>query len=156
MKYFLSLAIMMLFAGAGLGQTALAQANIPQGSWQMSCSNARMHGSRLRARCRRDDDSWERSSIDVNRCPSGLIANINGQLACEGRTGERYGNWNNQLPSGSWSDSCRNASMRGNALSASCQDGSGAYRRSSLDVTLCPQTLISNENGRLSCQEDQR
>jgi hypothetical protein len=162
MKLLAALAIALLFT-AGISSQASAQTYEPQGSWQMSCRNPHMQGSTFRAQCRRDDDSWSRSSIDVNQCPSGMIANINGTLACEGngyrgnyQRGSNQWNANNRLPGGSWSMSCRNASMRGNALSASCQDGRGDYLTSSVDMTRCAQNLFANNNGYLVCEGYQR
>ena len=196
-----------------------------------------MRGSTFSAECRRDDDSWARSSIDLNQCSGGAVANQNGSLVCEGNNGQynngqynngRYGNampggsWRNsctnaslqngvlyascqtghgynrtqirpsqcrsravlnrggnlqcanpnrngggnqyrgpgsysnaQLPGGSWSASCRNASMQGQTLVTSCQDDNGVYRNTSIDVAQCAQNLIANRNGQLACEEGQ-
>jgi len=172
MKFIFPLAIAMLFSVAGLAQPASAQQNMPGGGWDITCRNAQMHGSVLRAQCRRMDDSWMRSSLDVSQCRNGLVANVNGSLACEGRVNGQYGPnayspnapygpngynaRNNGLPGGGWSDTCRNASMRGNMLSASCQDERGNYQYSSIDVTQCRQNLVANVNGYLACRQDQR
>ena len=57
---------------------------LPPGSYQQSCTNARMSGSTLSAACTATNGSYISSSIDVRRCQSrGTdIANRNGYLSC--------------------------------------------------------------------------
>lgn len=165
MKFIVSLAIAALLSVAGLAQPASAQQNMPGGGWQDTCQNAHMNGSVLRAQCRRMDDSWMRSSIDLSQCRSGLVANVNGQLACEGR-GNNYGSndYNNnnnsnsyeRFPGGGWNITCNNATMRGSVLRANCRDERGNYQTSSIDVTQCSQDLVANVNGYLACRQGQR
>jgi len=68
---------------AGLGWSIPAQAQgLPHGSYQSSCSGARMEGDTLVAQCRRADGREERSTLaDVRRCV-GDIGNSNGSLSC--------------------------------------------------------------------------
>ncbi|MBV9964900.1 MAG: hypothetical protein JO008_04315 [Alphaproteobacteria bacterium] len=54
----------------------------PIGSYLQSCSRVGMLGERLTADCRRADDSWNRASLNVTGCVSG-IANVNGWLTCD-------------------------------------------------------------------------
>jgi hypothetical protein len=74
------------FAGlalAGIAWTAPAQAQgMPQGSYLRSCTDVRIEGDTLVARCRRADGREERTSLnDVRRCV-GDIGNNNGNLQC--------------------------------------------------------------------------
>src|ERR1700680_4749286 len=68
---------------AGLGWSMPAQAQgLPHGSYQASCTGARMEGDTLVARCKAMDGREERSALsDVRRCV-GDIGNNNGSLSC--------------------------------------------------------------------------
>ena len=91
-----------LLAGLGLAATALAPASaqsIPSGSYQQSCTNIRVIGNQLIARCTNNQGGRVRSSIGLNSCRNGDIVNSNGQLACNGNGngngyGDRDGNGN--------------------------------------------------------------
>ncbi len=83
-----------LIAGLGLAATALAPASarsIPSGSYQQSCTNIRVSGNQLIARCTNAQGARIRSAIALNSCRNGDIVNSNGQLACN-QNG--YGNGN--------------------------------------------------------------
>lgn len=68
---------------AGIAWTAPAYAQrAPQGSYLQSCTDVRIEGDTLVARCRRADGREERTSLnDVRRCV-GDIGNNNGNLQC--------------------------------------------------------------------------
>lgn len=66
--------------------------NLPSGSYQQSCSNARMNGATLSASCTTNNGQQRWSSMNVNGC-NGDIANNNGQLTCNG--GYYNGGYNN-------------------------------------------------------------
>jgi hypothetical protein len=68
---------------SGLGWSMPAQAQgLPHGSYQASCTDARMEGDTLVARCRAVDGREERSALaDVRRCV-GDVGNNNGSLQC--------------------------------------------------------------------------
>ena len=87
-----------LLAGLGLAATALAPASaqsIPSGSYQQSCTNIRVRGDQLTARCTNAQGTAVRSTIAVNSCRNGDIVNSNGQLACNRNGyGNGYGNGN--------------------------------------------------------------
>src|ERR1700738_2206852 len=87
-----------LVAGLGLAATALAPASaqaIPSGSYQQSCTNIRVRGDQLSARCTNAQGTYVRSSIALNSCRNGDIVNSNGQLACNSNGyGNGYGNGN--------------------------------------------------------------
>jgi hypothetical protein len=77
--------LLSLVAGLGLAGTALAPAlaqSIPSGSYQQSCTNIRVRGDQLVARCTNAQGTYVRSSIALNSCRNGDIVNSNGQLAC--------------------------------------------------------------------------
>ena len=74
------------FAGlalAGIAWAAPAQAQgVPQGSYLRSCTDVRIEGDTLVARCRRADGRTERTALsDIRRCV-GDIGNNNGMLQC--------------------------------------------------------------------------
>ncbi|MDB5071073.1 MAG: hypothetical protein JWM87_2184 [Candidatus Eremiobacteraeota bacterium] len=88
-----------LVAGLGLAATAIVPAaaqTIPSGSYQQSCTNIRVRGDQLIARCTNPQGATVRSSISLDSCRRGDIVNSNGQLACN-RTGygRRNGSYNN-------------------------------------------------------------
>jgi hypothetical protein len=85
--------LVSLIAGLGLAATALAPASaqgIPSGSYQQSCTNIRVRGDQLTARCTNPQGVAVRSSIALNSCRGGDIVNSNGQLACN-NNGNGYG-----------------------------------------------------------------
>lgn len=123
---------------------------LPDGSWRESCRYPQSRGAYLSAECRTTYDRWVQTSINVNNCRSGRVANNDGRLVCESNGGGYYpgGGWN--LPGGSWRQSCRYGVMRGSYLSAQCTDRDGRWTSSSVDVRGC-RGDISNEDGRLYC-----
>ena len=60
--------------GGGWGQ-------LPSGSYQQSCRDARVSGSTLTASCRDDRGRWNYSSLNFRNCRSD-IGNANGRLVC--------------------------------------------------------------------------
>ena len=58
----------------------------PSGSYQQSCTNARVRSDRLYATCTDANGQQVASSIDLARCTNRDIANVNGRLSCR-----RYG-----------------------------------------------------------------
>jgi len=82
-------------AAVSLAAPASAQ-YAPSGSYQQSCTNIRVRGNELTASCTSANGTRVRSSIAVNSCRGGDIANSNGQLVCNGGSsyGNGYGNGN--------------------------------------------------------------
>jgi hypothetical protein len=119
----------------------------PSGSWQWSCRNANVSGRRFTATCTANNGRWVTSSIDLNRCPSRLVGNSNGQLFCEGGGSGFSGN----LPGGSWRRSCRNPSIQGYVVRASCSSGRG-FTQTSFHMRNCPGWTLGNSGGRLFCE----
>jgi len=134
---------------------AVAQA-VPQGSYQQTCSNARVSGDRLEAECTDAGGYLVRTSIDLDSCRSGDIGNVDGNLRClprnqnvrpDNRTFENGG-----LPSGSYQQSCNNVSFQAGRLSATCSNPNGQPIASSLDIDSCrPDSDIVTVYGRLAC-----
>ena len=91
----MKLLLLRLALGASLAAASLAPAaaqTIPSGSYQSSCTNVRVNGDQLIARCTNAQGASVRTSIARNSCRGGDIANVNGQLVCNGGTyGNAYG-----------------------------------------------------------------
>jgi CVNH domain len=82
-----------LAAAVSLAGTALSPVSaqgVPAGSYQQSCTNIRVRGDQLVARCNLPQGGTVRSSISLNSC-RGDIANVNGQLTCRNGNGYGYG-----------------------------------------------------------------
>ena len=56
---------------------------LPPGSYQLTCTNERMNGPTLSASCTSSSNQQVYSSINVNRCASGQVRNVNGYLRCQ-------------------------------------------------------------------------
>jgi hypothetical protein len=54
------------------------------------------------------------------------------------------------IPSGSYQQTCRNIQTNGNMLYAECQTRNGDWRRSSVDINQC-SSAIANDDGNLVC-----
>jgi Beta/Gamma crystallin len=74
-------AVFLLLA---LLQTAAAAQSPPSGSYQRSCNGAFMSGSVLIARCRDNGGRMVSTQLDIRGCRQD-IANINGNLTCQGQ-----------------------------------------------------------------------
>ncbi len=121
----------------------LAFAGIPSGSYRRSCANYYIdsNGS-LQAMCKDRGGNWQPTSLD-NASSCRIAENINGQLQCRILRG---------IPRGSYLNSCANARINGNTLSADCKDQNGNWQSTSLDnFNQCPRGSISNLNGNLTC-----
>jgi hypothetical protein len=76
--------------------------NLPQGSYQQSCTNLSMRGSTLSGYCTNANGQRVSSSLNVSNCNgSGMdIGNVNGYLTCNNNGGSRYNNGNNRYNNG--------------------------------------------------------
>jgi hypothetical protein len=119
----------------------------PSGSYQDTCVSITMQGQYLYAKCQDINGNWHQTQLDMDQCPGGLVANNNGTLAC-GPGGYGIGNG---LARGSWRASCRNASQDGSTLYAECNNGSGGWNETSLDMDNCPSRIVDNSRGNLVC-----
>jgi hypothetical protein len=169
--------VLGLAAALSLVATGLAPAsaqNIPSGSYQQSCTNIRVRGDQLMARCNNTSGGTVRTSISLGSCRGGDIANSNGQLTCNangygrhrggyGNGGYNNGGYNNgngsgygngrygNAPGGSYQQSCTSSRMRGSMLTATCPTANGQQITTTLDTSRC-RNDIANINGRLECR----
>jgi hypothetical protein len=166
-------AIIALGAALALSTISTEQApaqvygNVPAGSYQQSCINARVRNNMLIANCTNNSGQRVRSTINVNACANADIGNINGQLSCvrngnmygrgrgrygRGRSGLYRARYSSGLPPGSYAQSCTNASLSGSTLTATCTAANGQQITSYLDISQCRSTDdIGNVNGQLRC-----
>lgn len=133
------------------------QNGLPPGDYVQTCRNIHMEGDRLEAQCQERDGDWRRTSLDdVDRC-SGAIVNNNGNLVCaQGQAGYGYDNgrrngWQGGIPSGTYTETCRNIHVDGDRLLAECQERDGDWRQTSLDDFQRCTSAPANDNGRLVC-----
>ena len=117
---------------------------LPPGNYKDSCTNIRVEGDILQARCQRRDGSWRFTSINYEDCYSD-ITNQNGRLTC----GQRH--HHSMLPRGSYKQSCRDLGVNGDILSAECQKRDGNWRWTSINFGDCYGDIV-NHNGRLVCE----
>ena len=117
----------------------------PDGSYQDTCRNARVEDDTLIAECLDRGGRWRYTELAGVRSCAGDIVNANGVLRC------RRDDESNDLPSGDWRASCRDARMYGTAFYAVCRDAYGKWRAVSIDLRFCPARALSNANGRLVC-----
>lgn len=112
----------------------------PVGSWARSCRNAAMNGSLLNAECQTANGGWRAAVIDVAACDL-PVENRDGALVCAPPPPAPVIEVED-LPPGSYQQSCRNASAAGGFLSAECADQARARscRRRS---TIAPAPAIS-------------
>lgn len=131
-KYFGFLAVAALAATAIVG-TAIAQ---PSGSYQETCSDIRMEGDTLHATCMTFDQQPNETSLQFPNSCVGVISNVDGVLACTG-------------PVGSYAETCTDASVSGQTLTATCRKIDGSMMESSVEfsgfqhpVTNCDGQLV--------------
>ena len=132
----------------------------PGGSYQQTCRNIGVRGNVLYAECQDASQYWRQTQLsDYQRC-RGDIQNQNGSLQCGGGGypgGPGYpgypGNpsYSGQYPYGSYQQTCRNISVRGNALFADCLDTSQNWRSTQLGNYQRCRNDIQNINGNLQC-----
>lgn len=67
----------------------------PQGSYQSSCNDISVRGSRLYASCRDIGRNRRASSLEISRCGGADIANDNGLLICGSQRGQWEGSGSN-------------------------------------------------------------
>jgi hypothetical protein len=133
-----------LFAFAPVS-VAHAGPRIPGGSYLDSCFSVSRSGSVLKATCGKVDGTFKKTSLNLADCERrSTISNINGVLSCD-ETDEHY-----QMPNGSWAVSCKDWSMRGPLLRATCGKIDGTWIVSTLDVRDCDGP-VANRNGELVC-----
>jgi hypothetical protein len=148
----LSLTAAVALAAMTLG-TASAQ-NVPSGSYQQSCTNIYVRGNVLTARCTAPQGNRVRSSIDLNSCRRGDIANTNGQLTCNtngygrGRgNGNGYGNNGNNGYGNNGNNGYGNNGNNGYGNNGNNGYGrlpAGSYQQSCTNATMNGGVLTAN------------
>ncbi|HEX8289516.1 MAG TPA: CVNH domain-containing protein [Pyrinomonadaceae bacterium] len=109
-------------------------------TYQQTCNNIRISGATLSARCLREDNSYNNTSIYLRG-----IVNNDGRL--EYNRGDGGNNGDNSPPSNnpaSFQDSCRNIRVNMTTLTAQCRDENGRWQASSIEIR-----GIRNVNGNL-------
>ena len=120
----------------------------PPGSYVQTCSNIQMRQGTLFANCQDTQGRWRSTVLPAAYECVGDVTNINGELRCN-----RRDNWQDadDLPRGSYRETCRNIRVRGDYLSARCQTMSGRWNRTSLnDIDHCVGEIV-NDDGNLRC-----
>lgn len=116
----------------------------PRGSYSQTCRDIQVQGDRLRARCETSDGRWLDTTLeDSDRCV-GDIVNDEGRLECTRRGGRT-------VPTGTYSQTCRQIYVRGDYLRAQCQTRDGRWMWSQLnDWDDCRRGIV-NLDGQLHC-----
>jgi len=131
----------VLVGAAVLGEPGAWARPLPPGSYQATCSDARLEHGGLTATCRTMDQQLRVSSLrSVASCVDD-IANIDGQLACNRRG----------VPGGSYRQTCVGAAMQGDTLSARCRTIDGRWVDTWLRAVRECVGDIANLDGTLSC-----
>jgi len=124
------------------------QGSYPPGDYVQTCRNIYMDGNRLVAECQKRNGRWRGTSLDNVELCTDQIVNNNGRLVCpQGDGGDGQGG----IPSGTYTDTCRNIYVDGDRLTADCQKRGGGWRHTSLDDVQSCNTAPANDNGRLVC-----
>jgi hypothetical protein len=131
------------------GVPGAAQEANPPGSYQQTCSDISVKKGNLYAKCQ--DDKGQPHSAKLShyeKCGSD-IANKNGSLECSG-AGSQGGA--PSLPKGSYTESCRDITMKGSTLHAICKSVDGREAPATLrDANHCAEGVV-NVNGVLNCE----
>jgi hypothetical protein len=141
LRSIIGLALAGAFVAVGLVPAAAQSA--PSGSYLQTCSDVRVFGNRLEARCTNSAGAVVSSRLDLNSCQNADIANVEGTLRCVSY----------DLPPGPYQQSCDGVAMQGQTLYAVCRNASGVPQRTSLDLNSCRGGTLSNVNGNLRCME---
>jgi hypothetical protein len=91
---------------------------------------------------------------NAQRCSESDLREADRRMAGGGRPGfdGRPGGGDARAPYGSWSESCRGGSMRGQLFQAECRNSNGRWNTTVLDMRNCPSGNAENRNGSLVCR----
>ena len=128
---------------------ASPQANVPVGPYQQTCTGISTKNGNLYAKCRDEKGKAHSARLShYEKCGSEIM-NKNGRLECA--QGARSADAVHSLPSGPYTDSCKNIRMKGTTLHAVCKSVDGREMPTSLkDANRCAQGVM-NLNGILNC-----
>ncbi len=121
------------------------------GSAAKTCRDMERHGNMVLATCQSKDGSWHDTALrHANKC-QGNIVNDDGQLRCA-LAGNGWLGWNNGIPGGTYTQTCR--SVRGNSdrLDADCQARDAKWRHTILLKNARCLGQIENDDGHLGCR----
>jgi hypothetical protein len=172
MRDLLKLSVVALITMAFWNPGTAAAQGLPGGSYQQTCRNIGVNGSRLYATCQDGNGNWQTTELsDYQRCSSEIV-NTNGTLQCNSASGYNNGGYRggdrdrdndrdrgqgygqNGGPGGSYVQTCRDIRTRGNTLEADCQAGNGQWHRTSLrNYNSCNGGVV-NDQGTLRCGSD--
>ncbi|HEU4417188.1 MAG TPA: CVNH domain-containing protein [Candidatus Angelobacter sp.] len=136
-----------------------SQGGNPPGSYQQTCSNISVKKGSLYARCQTSKGKSRSTRLASYETCGSDIVNRNGHLECAphpigSQSAAGPSSQSSGLPSqpaGSYSETCRDISMKGTTLRAVCKNLEGREAPTSLrDANRCPQGVI-NLNGILNC-----
>ena len=96
---------------------------------------------------------------NAQRCSEDDLRDADRRMAGGGRpgfdgrpgSGDRPG-FGAGTPYGSWAESCRGGSMRGQIFQAECRNSDGRWNTTVLDMRNCPSGNAENRNGSLVCR----
>jgi CVNH domain len=137
--------ILAFLAGFPLqeGTAGSGQENLPSGSYQQTCSDISIKNGNLYAKCKDEKGKAHSAKLShYEKCGSEIV-NKNGSLECPQAA--------SSLPPGSYTETCRNAHMKGTTLHAVCKSNDGREMPVDLkEANRCSQGVV-NMNGILSC-----
>ena len=133
----------MLALAMGL-MTLMSVEAFARDSFRQSCQVIRETPRRIEAYCKDVRGNMVYNDFRRGNCRS--VGNNNGRLVCEDS-----GNGGQQLPPGSYIQSCSSCDVRRNVLSCICQDKNGRGNRTSLELRFC-RGPVANDDGHLTCQ----
>ncbi|MGZ4830165.1 MAG: CVNH domain-containing protein [Candidatus Angelobacter sp.] len=126
------------------GVLRCSTAALPPGSYTQSCDRLYVSGGDLKAFCRNRDGNPVSTALHSYRNCIGDIHNDNGSLWCSFSAPPP--------PSGSYSQSCQQTSIQGEALLSFCKDRGGSIQKTSLPKFRQCVGDIFNDNGNLGCR----
>ena len=130
--------------------TAADAAPAPPGSYRQSCQDIYADGEVLAATCRKNNGSWNYSTLSNYRDCEGDIANRNGRLECvRDDDDDDDGGW---VPRGRYRETCRRVRVEDGTLTAECVDRNGRWRYTELQNFRSCRGDIANVNGWLRCR----
>jgi len=137
----------------------------PQGSYTRTCTDLRVEGDDLHARCQTTDGGWHDAKLDDYQKCQGDITNDNGHLRCVAGApvAAPYGGPGPYAapgasaavngPNGSYAQTCMNIRVEGDDLKARCQTHHGDLRDAKLDDYRKCKSDIINDDGHLRCDK---
>ena len=122
-------------------------AALPAGSYQQTCSGAKVAGNTLTAKCKTMAGGLVDTSLPLP-C-SGSIENANGKLTCKAAVAPPKPPVA-ALPKGSYNETCTGETVANNVLRAKCKNRAGTLVDTSLNLPCA--TSIDHIDGKLTCK----